>query len=244
MLAASPTFASDMPPAAPIVRLECGPAAGVRAADGRLSWLGVPYAQPPTGERRWQPPEPLAPGRGCWQGTLDASTPHAACLQHGRFSGVASSEDCLRVHVFTPTTRSPATHSLGGRPVFVWLHGGDLIEGSGLSIQSGFGAEGNLTAPPVDAVVVAVEYRLGIAGFLALDALADRDRRGRGLVGNYGLLDVMEALRWVQRNVAAFGGAQRTCAASTRARTLSARNATRIATRRSRVSHRQATAHA
>ena len=183
----------------------CGPVLGTDFGDG-LAFFGIRYAAAPVGSQRWQPPTPAS----CWNGTLDATVPGPMCLQHGRFVGSANQamdEDCLRVSVFTQAV--PGGGSQDGsslRPIVVWLHGGDLIEGSSLSIQSGYGAIANLTAAPTGAVVVGVEYRLGVAGFLALDALAERDVRGLGLVGNYGLLDVVEALRWVQRNGAAFGG--------------------------------------
>lgn len=177
---------------------ECGAVRGV-ASGGAASYKSIPYAKPPIGPLRWQPPVRLRPGDGCWSGTLDATTFAPACLQAAKYGkGGPSSEDCLRLHVWSPVR---ATRQL---PVLVWLHGGGLLEGSAFSIQSGFEAVGDRLPTALDAVIVGVEYRLGVAGFLSLDALTARDRRGRS--GNYGLLDVIEALRWVQSNVASFGG--------------------------------------
>lgn len=191
-----------MPPSAPIVRTSCGPVRGISTPANVTQFRSIPYAAPPIGKLRWQPPVPLLPNFGCWHGTLNATTFQPACLQQARYGAPSSSsEDCLYLHVSMP----PSTTSTA-KPTFVWLHGGGLLEGSAFAIQSGF--EAVLTHLPIalDAIVVGIEYRLGVAGWLALDALAERDRRGGGRMGNYGLLDVVEALRWVQANVGAFGG--------------------------------------
>ena len=181
---------------------DCGPVRGLVLPSGVASFRSIPYAKPPVDELRWQPPVPLKKGNGCWKGTLNATAYKPACLQRANYGKAsASSEDCLNLHVSFPLKASSKP-----RPVFVWLHGGGLLEGSAFSIQSGFDAVGTHLPPYLDAVVIGVEYRLGVAGWLALDALAARDHRGKGFVGNYGLLDTLEALRWVQRNAAHFGG--------------------------------------
>ena len=192
---------------------------------GELRW------QPPA-QRRAAADCSEATWAGAVPGTqgavANATVPAPACLQKGRFGNGTSSEDCLTLSVFTQhyshnrrestgsstaLARNRSSAGLAGpiaparRPVFVWLHGGDLVEGGTFSIQSGYGAVANITgANADDAVVVSVEYRLAVAGFLALDCLADRDARGAGKVGNYGLLDTIAALEWVQSNIGSFGG--------------------------------------
>ena len=178
---------------------ECGPVRGFVSSDGIANYRSIPYAKSPVGALRWQPPVPLTRASGCWMGTLDVSAFAPACLQSAVYgTGGTSSEDCLKLHVWAPNATGPL-------PVIVWLHGGGLLEGSSFSIQSGYEAVARLPLS-MRAIVIGVEYRLGVAGWLALDALAARDSRGGGLVGNYGLLDVLEALRWTRRNVAHFGG--------------------------------------
>lgn len=191
----------------PIVSTECGPVRGTSSA-GIDSFLSIPYAQPPVGELRWQPPARLLAGSSCWNGTLDGTKYAPACLQKAAYGkATPSAEDCLKLHVWAPASAASTASSRAASnlPVMVWLHGGGLLEGSSFSIQSGFEAVGVLPLA-LHAVVVGVEYRLGVAGFLALDTLAERDVRGRGYVGNYGLLDTLAALEWVQRNIRAFGG--------------------------------------
>ena len=183
-----------------LINTTCGPVVGT-SVGAQQSFLSIPYAEPPVGDRRWQPPAACKPSSA----PRDATKARAACLQKAHYSpknGSAArfSEDCLTLHVWT---RSDFGRP---RPVVVWLHGGGLVEGSPLSIQSGFGAEANLSSSPDGVVVVGVQYRLGVAGFLALDELKARDLRGPAYAGNYGLLDVVAALRWVQSNIAAFGG--------------------------------------
>ena len=183
-----------------LVNSTCGPCIGT-SSGAQQSFLSIPYAAPPVGDRRWQPPAACKPSRT----PRDATKARAACLQKAHYSrnnGSAArfSEDCLTLHVWTRSDFGTP------RPVVVWLHGGGLVEGSPLSIQSGFGAESNLTAGPDGVVVVGVQYRLGVAGFLALDELKARDARGPEYAGNYGFLDVVAALRWVQSNIANFGG--------------------------------------
>ena len=171
----------------PVVRIGGGL---VRGADngGVSTFLGLPYAAPPTGNLRWRPPQPAAG----WSGVRDATTFGPSCPQApspfappGQFS-----EDCLYLNVYTPAARS----SFGGRPVLVWIHGGGL-EQDGARDYDG----SKLAADGV--VVVTINYRLGALGFLAHPALASH-----GAAGNYGLMDQQAALRWVQRNIARFGG--------------------------------------
>ncbi len=165
-----------------------GAVRGLAATDG-YEFLGLPYAAPPTGALRWQPPQPPA----SWTGVRDATTYAPSCPQApSGFAGPGPfSEDCLYLNVFTPTLRPYSE-----RPVIVWIHGGGFTQDASRNYDgSKLAAAG--------AVVVTIDYRLGALGFLAHPALA---LRPGGPAGNYGLMDQQAALRWVQRNIARFGG--------------------------------------
>ena len=166
------------------VRGVAGPSSG-GAVD---EFLGIPYAAPPVGALRWQPPQPAA----SWSGVRDATkfAPHCPQLA-SPFGQASTSEDCLFLNVFTPSHRTAG----GGNPVMVWIHGGALVTG-----ESDDYAPAGLVADGV--TVVTINYRLGALGFLAHPALADAN----GQSGDYGLEDQQAALRWVQRNIAGFGG--------------------------------------
>jgi para-nitrobenzyl esterase len=174
--------------ASPIVHIDGGLVRGASAA-GVNSFLGLPYAAPPTGKLRWRPPQPAA----SWSGVRDATQFGAACPQaltaNPFLPPGTISEDCLNLNVYTPTPRS-GSH----RPVLVWIHGGGLVQDGGRNYDgTKLAADGT--------VVVTINYRLGALGFLAHPALASH-----GAAGNYGLMDQQAALRWVQRNIAQFGG--------------------------------------
>ncbi|WP_026924166.1 carboxylesterase/lipase family protein [Glycomyces arizonensis] len=153
--------------------------------EGRRTFLGVPYAAPPVGERRWRAAEPVEP----WPGVRDATEPGSMCPQlDWTVGGLAGSEDCLFLNVDVPSDAP------GPLPVMVYLHGGGLISGQGASYDPARIVEGG------DVIVVTVNYRLGALGFLAHPGLDDP------FAGNFGLADQQEALRWVEENIAAFGG--------------------------------------
>jgi len=170
-----------------------GIGAGVRRV---RSWKGIPYAAPPVGALRWRAPAPAAPWAGLRAASgYGADFPQAPSpvLRAGRMS-----EDCLYLNVWAPADAAP-----GSLPVMVWVHGGGFVGGSGADARS----EGHhLAARGV--VVVSFNYRSGLFGWLAHPRLSDEAERlqGRRTSGNYGLLDQLAALAWVQRNVAAFGG--------------------------------------
>jgi para-nitrobenzyl esterase len=167
----------------PVVSTANGAVRGL--ANGAVDeFLGIPYAAPPVGALRWQPPQPAA----SWSGVRDATQFAPHCPQPASPFGQASvSEDCLFLNVFT----TPGS----GHPVMVWIHGGALVTG-----ESNDYNPAKLVADGV--TVVTINYRLGALGFLAHPALADAN----GQSGDYGLEDQQAALRWVQRNIASFGG--------------------------------------
>lgn len=176
------------PPAEVMVDIAEGPVVGLLDQGVHTFW-NIPYAESPEGDARWRPPVP----RASWTEPHDGTARGVRCAQSGLadFAGV---EDCLRLNVWTPelAPESPL-------PVMVWIHGGAFAVGSGS--DSLYDAQNIIAARPV--VVVSINYRLGELGYLAHPALS---AEGGGTSGNYGLLDQIEALRWVQRNVGRFGG--------------------------------------
>ncbi|ULE33883.1 carboxylesterase/lipase family protein [Mycobacterium sp. IDR2000157661] len=179
------------PPTDPaVVHTAAGALRGTTADDHRY-FAGIPYAAPPVGPLRWQPPAPVA----AWSGLRDASSPGARCVQDvtTEVDRRRTSEDCLFVNVWTPPP-SPQP-----RAVMVWIHGGGFFNGSGDLYDA------RRLVSQGDIVVVTINYRLGALGFLADPALG-RDPRRHDAIGNYGLADQQAALRWVRDNIAAFGG--------------------------------------
>jgi para-nitrobenzyl esterase len=158
--------------------------------DGVREFKGIPYAAPPTGKLRWKLPQPAKP----WKGVLDATRYGNECPRLSRYglTEAAYNEDCLFLNVTIPEMRSPATVKLS---VIVWIHGGAFVGGSSsLYPLAHLALSGHL-------VVVSFNYRLGVFGLMGHPAF-DRDYDG-----SYGLEDQRAAMRWVQRNIAAFGGA-------------------------------------
>jgi para-nitrobenzyl esterase len=170
----------------PRVRTDAGELQGV-ATDTLHKYLGIPYAAPPVGALRWQPPAAPAP----WSGTRDASAFASHCAQLPGYFGVEShTEDCLYLNVFAPKEAGP-------HPVMVWLHGGGLHHG-----QSNDFDPTRLVQQGV--VVVTLNYRVGAFGFMAHPALTAESPDQAS--GNYGLMDQQAALQWVRRNIQGFGG--------------------------------------
>lgn len=158
--------------------------------NGVREFKGIPFAKPPVGELRWSMPEPAV----AWSGTLDATTYKSPCPQAERYGIPESSdnEDCLYLNVATPDAGN-AQHRRK-RAVIVWVHGGAFVGGSSALYPL------DTLAKSGDVVVVSMNYRLGVFGFTAHPAFeADHN-------GGYGLEDQRAALRWVKRNIAAFGG--------------------------------------
>ncbi|MCC7268127.1 MAG: carboxylesterase family protein [Caulobacteraceae bacterium] len=190
-------LAMALPPAARGAPEVEAPAGRVRGeALGEVNaFKGVPYALPPTGQRRWRPPAE-APR---WTGVRDATRFGATCVQPPSRPGSlyadthrSMSEDCLFLNIWAPADAHAA-------PVFVWIHGGSLVTGAG---SEGIYDGARLARRGM--VVVTLNYRLGVLGYLAHPQLSAESPDG--VSGNYGLLDQIAALRWVQRNIAAFGG--------------------------------------
>ena len=180
--------------AGPLVRAPAGAVRG-EAGDGVSVFRGLPYAQPPVGRLRWRPPVELRP----WTGTRDGTRFGPVCVQPGGRPGSiyyeplpAMSEDCLTLNVWAPADARNA-------PVFVWIHGGSLVSGSGRQPMYDGAAMARRGI-----LVVSINYRLGILGYLSHPGLSAESRQG--VSGNYGLLDQIAALRWINRNIAAFGG--------------------------------------
>jgi para-nitrobenzyl esterase len=181
------------------VRVEQGLLAGMNgsSADIRV-YRGVPFAAPPVGDLRWKAPQPAAKWQGvrkaaefsnaCWQ----TPYPAAAAIYQAMLPGL--SEDCLYLNIWTP-----AKSAKNRLPVMVWIHGGGFTRGfSGTSSYNGE------VLARKGAVIVTINYRLGIFGFFAHPELSAES--GHHASGNYALLDQIAALQWVQKNIAAFGG--------------------------------------
>jgi len=185
--------------------LDSGEVVGFANPAGGYSWLGIPFAAPPTGDLRWRAPQPVK----AWSGPRNALLPGEPCTQYGsQLGGVGTpgsqqgSEDCLYVNVYSPKLSAGelASRSL---PVMVWIHGGGNTVGHGAFV------DGGVLAAREQVVVVTINYRLGPFGWFVPPGNPRLASHGPGDLdgsGNYGSLDVVAALRWVQRNARAFGG--------------------------------------
>jgi para-nitrobenzyl esterase len=191
-LSGAMTFASDKTKAE--VKVESGKLLGV-SQDGVVSYKGIPFAAPPTGNLRWKAPQPATH----WSGVRSAAQFGHDCMQLPFPSdaaplGTAPDEDCLVLNVWVP-----ATHASTPLPVMVWIYGGGFVNGgSSPAVYDGsqFAKQG--------VVFVSFNYRVGRFGFFAHPALTAE--AGSAPLGNYAFLDQIAALKWVQKNIAAFGG--------------------------------------
>jgi len=195
LLLLCPAFWTGMAAGAEPVRIDSGKVSGAAlGADGGLRvYKGIPYAAPPVGKLRWKPPQPVEP----WDGVRACTEFGPWCPQPQPLIGKElgrMSEDCLYLNVWTPAA------SPGDRlPTMLWIHGGGHTTGSGAAT---FYDGEKLARQGV--VVVTINYRLGPFGYFAHPLLSKESEHG--VSGNYGMLDQIAALQWVQRNIAAFGG--------------------------------------
>ena len=158
-------------------------------SNGLATFKAIPFAAPPVGALRWRVPQPIVP----WRGTRVADTFAPACVQPWYEDPNPSSEDCLYLNVWTAAVTSKER-----RPVMVWIHGGGLTGGMSWERLS-YGTK----LAPEGVVLVTIAYRLGAIGFLAHPELTLESGKSSG---NYGLFDVVAALKWVHANIAQFGG--------------------------------------
>ena len=183
------------PAAAQPVKTANGTVEGTKSENGILVYRGIPFGAPPTGDRRWKPPQPVAN----WTGVKKAENFSASCMQRKVFGDMSfrasgMSEDCLYLNVWTPRVGAEAA-----LPVLVYFYGGGYIAGDGSEPRY----DGEAMARK-GIVALTVNYRLNVFGFLAHPELSAESPKHAS--GNYGLLDQVAALEWVQKNIAAFGG--------------------------------------
>lgn len=187
-----PANAGDTGASLATVKTGAGVIRGAAAADPSIAvFKGIPYAAPPVDNLRFRPPVPAKP----WNGIRAADKYGAVCPQHAPLpAGATMSEDCLTANVWTG-----AKSGKERRPVYVWIYGGGFNEGTSANPQF----DGEMLARK-GIVVITFNYRLGPLGFLATPELSKES--GHNASGNYGLMDAIALLKWVKRNVAAFGG--------------------------------------
>lgn len=180
----------------PVVNTTCGPMEG-KTQHGAHGFRGIPYAVPPIGKLRWQPPKKISSASGtCWNGTFSAKKYANVCYQYETDTTFYGSEDCLYMNVFTPTLDTNAR-----LPVMVWVHGGSYTFGSGN--DDTYFADEQMSAE-TDIVYVNHNYRLHTFGFMALQILADVSPTNTS--GNYAFMDTLLVLEWVRDNILNFGG--------------------------------------
>ncbi|CAM3210911.1 carboxylesterase/lipase family protein [Asticcacaulis taihuensis] len=180
---AAPVSAQPTPP----VSVTGGQISGSDNGEVR-TWFGVPFAAPPVGSLRWQPPQPVVP----WQGVMETTAFSPACRQTVTWISNPQSEDCLYLNIWAPEKAEKL-------PVIVWIHGGGYFGGTGAQpLYDGT----RLTKKGV--IVVTINYRLGVFGFLATPELSTESPVHAS--GNQGIEDQIAALQWVKANIAAFGG--------------------------------------
>lgn len=154
-----------------------------------LAWYGVPYAQAPIGELRWKEPQPNT----AWEGVLETKEMPIGAIQKNVQSGsVIGEEDCLKMNIYRPNTEET------NLPIMVFVHGGGNQNGSSSSLV------GDKLAIETNAIIISIDYRVGVLGFVSLEAL--RTGNPNEDSGNFGLLDIAQSLRWVKENAHVFGG--------------------------------------
>jgi len=186
--------------------IEQGALVGFASEEGAHVWRGIPFARPPLGDLRWHAPEPPEP----WTGTLEALVFGSRCVQFAgprtatdgvRAGEPTGSEDCLYLNVYAPHFEPGAVPRGEERlPVMLWIHGGGNTIGDARVYDAG------RLAMRHRLIVVTVQYRLGVFGWFAHPALRDGSPTPDDRSGNYGTLDLVRALHWVEQNISVFGG--------------------------------------
>jgi para-nitrobenzyl esterase len=201
LLSACGTGSPSSAPAS-LTRINSGKVIGFEHEHATFAWKGIPFAAPPVNELRWRAPRPVQP----WSEILEATEFGPACVQPpNREAGsnapeseyVVGQEDCLTLNVFAPRA---ALHDGNKLPVMFWIHGGANVLGSAQQFDAA------RLANDQDVVVVTINYRLGLFGWLRHPALRLVGDSAADRSGNYGTLDIIAALKWVQENISAFGG--------------------------------------
>jgi para-nitrobenzyl esterase len=177
------------------IKTEGGQVSGAPSKDPTVRvFKGIPYAAPPTGANRWRAPQPAAKWDGVRVGDQFSPTCATGAAPNAKGKASTASEDCLYINVWTGALAANEK-----RPVFVWTYGGGFTGGSGSE-----GRYDGSSLAKKGAVVVTYNYRLGTFGWFAHPELAKES--GKNASGNYGMMDFVAALKWVQKNIAAFGG--------------------------------------
>jgi para-nitrobenzyl esterase len=170
-----------------------------------FAWVGIPFAQPPVGELRWKAPQAAKP----WETALNATEYGQPCVQfsgplagiEGEEGQVVGHEDCLSLNLWAPKTALPSLNPNSKKlPVMFWIHGGGNDSGSARLFQ------GHHLAGQKDVIVVTINYRLGMLGWLSHESIRATASNLEDASGNYGTLDIIHGLKWVQQNIAQFGG--------------------------------------
>ena len=192
-----PWVAKTSPDSGSLRHPPAGDIVGFADKHDTYAWLGVPFAQAPVGQLRWRAPRPLAP----WQGARQALALSPVCMQLDTFPlldkhAVSGSEDCLYLNIWAPRTSANTAHL----PVMVWVHGG------GNTMGFAEATPGSHLAGTEQVIVVTLQYRLGVFGWLSLPVLRDAASMPADKSSNFGLLDLIAGLQWVHDNIAAFGG--------------------------------------
>ena len=203
LCAAAATTIAQKPIQLRPVQIDSGKLLGVLTPDQKvIAYKGIPYAAPPVGDLRWRPPQPVSR----WKHILFARDFGPHCIQSGGYADMVfhdpgPSEDCLTLNVWAPvpSTAKPAPKHPALLPVMVWIYGGGFTTGGTSENRQ----DGQFLAH-CGVIVVSMNYRLGVFGFMALPELAAESANNAS--GNYGLMDQTAAIAWVRRNIAAFGG--------------------------------------
>jgi para-nitrobenzyl esterase len=177
-----------------VVETTNGPIRGI-TKDGMDQFLGIPFAAPPVGNLRWEPPQEPKP----WSHVLDVDKLSKTCVQTntlGVFAEPSLNEDCLYLNVYRPGDKGARQDGAKRLPVMVWIHGGGWFDGSANEYNPAW------LVKKGDTVFVSINYRLNIFGFFAPPSVKGKD----GPIGNYGFMDQQQALKWVKRNISKFGG--------------------------------------